>query len=151
MLTPNLLPLANIRLAVRASTAQDLFAQVASLACARADHAVPRTRARLARRHARRSVALGHGVAVPHAAVGGLGQPVAVYLRAPAGVEMASPDNEPVTEVLALLVPSPPLSADYDLLMSLIHRLQDRGFAARLRSCQEPAQVQALLTGPRVS
>jgi PTS system nitrogen regulatory IIA component len=149
MLTPTLLPLANIRLAVRASSAQDVFAQLAALACARADKAVLRTCVRLARRHARRSVALGHGVAVPHAAVTGLGGPVAVYLRAAAGVAMASPDNQPVTEVLALFVPSPPLSADYDLLMSLIQRLQDRSFAARLRRCQDPAQIQALLTGPR--
>lgn len=150
MLTPKLLPLANIRLVARVDTAAELFSLVATLGCSRADRNVARTRARLAQRHARRSVALGHGMAVPHAAVTGLREPVVVYLRALSGVAMASPDGQPVTDVVALLVPSPPLSSDYDLLMSLMHRLQDRAFAARLRACREPLQIQALLTGSSV-
>ena len=147
LLTPRQLPPANIRLDVQARTADELFALVSDLAQPRAPAVAQRAHQRLARRHARRSVAIGRGFALPHAAVPGLTATVAVYVRCPGGLELPPPDDRPVTDVLALLVPMPGLGSDFELLTSMTRRLQAAADGERLRASADGAEIRGLLTG----
>lgn len=100
----------------------------------------------LGKRHARRSTALGNGVALPHAAVPGLRRPMAAYARLAQPLGLGAPDREPVTDVLALLVPFPGMSAEFELLQNLIHRLSHPAMAQALRETAHPAAIHRLLT-----
>jgi PTS system nitrogen regulatory IIA component len=51
------------------------------------------------------STALGHGVALPHARLDDVKQPVAAFVRVKAGLDFDSPDGEKAFLALALLVP----------------------------------------------
>lgn len=60
---------------------------------------------------------------------------------------MAAPDKVGVTDVLALLVPSPGLAADYDLLMSLTTLLTRAATLEALHRARTAADIQALFLG----
>jgi PTS system nitrogen regulatory IIA component len=53
------------------------------------------------------STGLGQGVAIPHARVNGLTEAVAAFVRPKTPIEFDSPDGNPVTCFLLLLVPAP--------------------------------------------
>ncbi|GAP38720.1 PTS sugar transporter subunit IIA [Piscinibacter sakaiensis] len=74
---------------------------------------------RLAARHTRRSTALGHGLALPHAASGYANGVQALYLRTRAPLDFDAPDGEPVSDFLFLVVPRPASSAHSELLEAL--------------------------------
>jgi PTS system nitrogen regulatory IIA component len=141
------LPKERILLGRRIGTEAGLFALVARTIAERNPPLAPRVRDSLARRHARRPVSLGAGLALPHAAVRGLTSIHAVFVRSSTPIPMHSPDELGVTDVLALLVPSPGLGSDYDLLMALTALLTRSAVLASLRAARTAREVQAILTG----
>lgn len=138
------LPLERILLGRRITTEPGLFAAVASAVAAHDPSMATRVRDRLARRTARRPVSLGGGLALPHAAVPGLSTTRAVFVRSSTPIDMVTPDEVGVTHVLALLVPSPGLAADYDLLMSLTALLDRSATRNALLNARTAAEIQAL-------
>lgn len=141
------LPRERILLGRRIKTEPGLFALVARTVAGRDPSMTARVQDRLARRHARRPVSLGGGLALPHAAVPGLSGIHAVYIRSLMPIPMAGPDTSGVTDVLALLVPSPGLGADYDLLMSLTAWLDRAATRDALRRARTATDVQAVFIG----
>ena len=101
---------------------------------------------RLARRHARKSVALGHGIALPSAAVSGLRCSTAVFMRTATPLAMNVPDGEPVIDVHCLLVPVPGFSSDRELLARLIEPLGDLKLRAALRQARNVESIHRLLS-----
>lgn len=88
---------------------------------------------RMMRRHERASVALGHGVALPHAAVPGLKGRHLVLVRCRQPLTcLKGPDGVPVWLALTLLVPAPALGADYDVLTALTRLAYRRQVVQRL-------------------
>jgi PTS system nitrogen regulatory IIA component len=52
------------------------------------------------------STALGQGIAIPHARIGGIDRPLTLYMRPKSAIEFDAPDGEPVGNILFVLVPS---------------------------------------------
>lgn len=147
LLNTKQLPRDRILLGRRIKTEHGLFALVARTAAHHDSILTGRVEARLLRRHARQPVSLGGGVALPHAAVPGLSVTRAVFVRSLAPIPMPAPDGDGITDVLALLVPSPGLPAHYDLLMSLTELLSRAAVRAALRQARTAAAIQAFFSG----
>lgn len=146
LLNTKQLPLDRILLGQRIPSEQALFSVVAEALAGDNTLMSERIRDRLARRHSRRSVGLGAGVALPHAAIPALPATRAVFVRSLVPIPMAAPDEAGITDVLALVVPPPGLAADYDLLMSLSAFLLRADQRAALQRARSPAEIQALLS-----
>lgn len=146
-LSPRLLCASQVLLGVSARNEADLFARVAHLVAAGDEALHGRITTRLMRRHRRRSVALGRGCALPHAAIPGLATPRAVYLRCHPALPMGAFDGRAVRHALVLLVPSPGLAADYDLLMACTRFIVEPTVLGALDSARTPAQAMAALLG----
>lgn len=122
-----------------------LFAQVAARLPLRARGAAAMVSERLARRHRRRSTALGGGVALPHAEVTHLPSPLAVFVRPSTPLAMGAPDGLPVRVVVALLVPKPATSSEHALLADLSAWLQQPGLCSALDAARTVSSVWQLL------
>jgi PTS system nitrogen regulatory IIA component len=66
--------------------------------------AAPVARA-LWRRESAVSTGLGEGVAVPHARIGGISEPVTLLIRTLRPIPWSSPDRKPVSQLFVILVP----------------------------------------------
>lgn len=128
----------------RLDCAEALFERIGRVAESRGTPTAAEIATRLLKRHARRSTALGRGVALPHAEVRGLRWPIAVFVRLRHGIEMNAHDGEPVSDVLALLVPRPATAAHAELLAQLTGLLVTPAFRERLTHCATAKAICAL-------
>lgn len=126
------------------ATPEALFAHVAAAAARSLRIEAADVERRLAVRHARRSTALGRGIALPHADCLGLVRPRAWFVRPREPMCFGAPDGRPVGEVLVLLVPRPATVAHGDLLRRLSATCSDPAFAARLQAADDPASLAAI-------
>lgn len=96
----------------------------------------------LLRREEAGSTALGRGVAIPHARIPGIEQPMTFFLRSRVPVPFNAPDGKPVTDLLVLLVPVDGATDEHLQRLALIAAMfSDRVFRASLRGADEPAAV----------
>ena len=58
------------------------------------------------RREAAVTTALGHGVAVPHARIDGIAEPVTLLIRTRHPIAYEAPDRKPVTQLFVIVVPA---------------------------------------------
>ena len=116
-----------IALDVDALNKRDVLAKVASL-CERSQQQLafgPIFRA-LWRREEAGSTGLGYGVAIPHARIAGLAQPITLYARTRIAVDFDAPDAKPVSQFFAILVPSEANDQHLELLARVAEMLSDR-------------------------
>lgn len=99
----------------------------------------------LQRRELAGSTALGQGVAIPHARVKELDRIRLVYVRLAPTVAFDTPDGQPVSDVVALMVPTPATQDHLDVLAHVASLFSDRDFRKTLRACQDPNQVKAVI------
>jgi PTS system nitrogen regulatory IIA component len=78
------------------------------------------------------STGVGEGVAIPHAKIPGIGQLVAAFGRAPAGVAFDAIDLQPVHLVFVLLVPENSAGAHLKALARISRLLKNGEFRRRL-------------------
>ncbi|MFC7287378.1 PTS sugar transporter subunit IIA [Herminiimonas glaciei] len=91
------------------------------------------------------STGLGDGVAIPHAQVAGISQPIAAFVRLHAPLDFAAPDGQPVSELFVLLLPFRTTRDHLQILADLAGMLCDPQFRARLEHAVEvPAVLQCL-------
>jgi nitrogen PTS system EIIA component len=96
------------------------------------------------------STGLGSGIAVPHARLTGLVEPVGAFLRLAKPVEFQAVDDAPVDLVFLLLAPP---ASDYanamhlQALASVSRTLRDKVMRARLRACRTPLEVMNVFAG----
>ncbi len=149
VLTCKLLPLTQVAVGILATDATTLFNAIGLAVAGPRGPRAEEVALRLARRHARKSVALGHGIALPRAAVPGLRCSTAVFMRMATPLAMNVPDGEPVIDVLCLLVPLPGFSSDWELLAGLIQQLGDLSLRGALRQAGNVESIHRLLTDSR--
>ncbi len=77
----------------------------------------------LSRREQAGSTGLGGGFAVPHARIPGIDHPLTMLVRASRPLDFKAPDREPVTLMLAILVPERGDREDHLRLLALVAEL----------------------------
>lgn len=102
--------------------------------------------ASLAQREHMGSTAIGHGVAIPHGRIDGLGAARGAFLRLSSAVDCQASDGEPVDLVFAMAVPERFNQEHLQSLSELAERFGDPGFRDALRACPDAASMHALLT-----
>ena len=89
------------------------------------------------------STGLGHGIAIPHARVRGLTQPIAAFVRLKCALDFDAPDGKPVSDILCLLVPRHATEGHLLLLAEVAEMFCDKAFREHLRNCDNAAEVHA--------
>jgi PTS system nitrogen regulatory IIA component len=96
----------------------------------------------LLRREMAGSTAIGNRLAIPHARIAGIADPVTAYLRLKAPLEFGAPDRMPVTELFVILVPGGGDPARHLQLLALVaEAFSDSGFRNRLAKAEDQHDV----------
>jgi nitrogen PTS system EIIA component len=91
------------------------------------------------------STGLGHGVAIPHGRIKGLKQPLAAVARVQHPIPFDSPDDEPVTLLIFLLVPEAATQRHLEILSEIAEMLSDRDLRERLKTETDASKVHQLI------
>lgn len=97
------------------------------------------------------STGVGHGVAIPHAKLAGLGRLFGVFARLDRPVDFEAIDDQPVDLVFVLLAPASAGADHLKALARIARLLRDPAVAAKLRASHDAAALFALLTEPATS
>jgi PTS system nitrogen regulatory IIA component len=90
------------------------------------------------------STGLGQGVAIPHARVKDLDRIRVAYLRLKSPIAFDSPDGNPVSHILVLLVPKQAAEEHLTILAEAAQMLSDRRFREQLHLCRHAPGVKQL-------
>ncbi|HEV7617113.1 MAG TPA: PTS sugar transporter subunit IIA [Burkholderiaceae bacterium] len=93
------------------------------------------------------STGLGRGVAVPHGRIKGLKAPMAAFVRLAAPIPFESPDSQPVTLLVFLLIPDHVTQQHLEILSQIAEMFSDDAFRNELATDPDPASVYARITG----
>ena len=91
------------------------------------------------------STGLGHGVAIPHGRIKGLKNPLAAVLRTQSPIGFDSPDDEPVSLLIFLLVPEAATQRHLEILSEIAEMLSDRELRERLKAAPDAAALHKLI------
>ena len=96
------------------------------------------------RREQMGSTGLGHGIAVPHARIPGIGQPIVLLLRTKNPIAFGAPDRKPVSVLFVILVPENANDEHLQILAAASTLFSEPAFRERLESAADPAAIQRL-------
>jgi nitrogen PTS system EIIA component len=124
-----------------ASTKTRVFEEVARLFEQR--HGLPRAQIveRLTERETLGSTALGLGIALPHARIDNLPQPVVAFVTLKLPIAFDAPDAKPVSHMMIFLAPQHATEHHLQMLAEIAQMFGDRRFREQMRSCDSPAAV----------
>jgi PTS system nitrogen regulatory IIA component len=89
---------------------------------------------------------VGHGVALPHARLPGLGQVCGLFIRLKKPLDFDSVDRQPVDLAFALFAPET-AGVEHLKALALVSRtLRDESICAKLRANEDPNTIYAILT-----
>lgn len=91
------------------------------------------------------STGLGHGVALPHARVPGLGRACGAFVRASDGVDFDAPDGVGVDLIFGLVVPQESTDEHIEILAMLARLLSAETLRESLRRARGAEEMFALL------
>lgn len=121
---------------------QDLAETVAALHGVEPTHAVDA----LQERETLGPTGVGHGIALPHARVGGLERVCGVFFRLERPLAFGAVDRQPVDLVFALFAPRE-AGVEHLKALALVSRtMRDAGRCAKLRANSDPVALHAILT-----
>lgn len=92
------------------------------------------------------STGLGHGVAVPHGRIRGLKAPLAAFVRLNEPIPFESPDGEPVSLLIFLLIPDNVTQQHLEILSEIAEMFSDKNFRTALTEDGEASEVHARIT-----
>ena len=92
------------------------------------------------------STGLGHGVAVPHARITGIDEPIVLFVRTKFAIDFHSPDRKPVSLLFVILVPEHANDEHLKILATVSEMFSNRAFRNRLEATMEPATIQRLFS-----
>jgi nitrogen PTS system EIIA component len=96
------------------------------------------------RREQSGSTAIGHGIAIPHARLPGLTDPVVLFARTKLPIPFRAPDRQPVSAFFVILVPEHANEEHLRILATVSEMFSDETFRDRLETATEPAAIQRL-------
>jgi PTS system nitrogen regulatory IIA component len=92
------------------------------------------------------STGLGHGIAVPHARITGISEPIVLFVRTKRAIEFHAPDRKPVSVLFVILVPEHANDEHLKILATVSEMFSDKTFRDRLEATIEPAAIQRLFS-----
>jgi PTS system nitrogen regulatory IIA component len=92
------------------------------------------------------STGLGEGVAIPHGRIKGLKQPLAAFVRLSEPIAFESPDGQPVSLLIFLLVPEQATQQHLEILSEIAQLLSDREARERLHTEENREALHKVLT-----
>ena len=95
----------------------------------------------LAAREKLGSTGIGQGVALPHARIKGLREPLAAFIRLYQPISFDAADGKPVSLLFVLLVPERATEAHLQLLAEAAQMFADRHFRDHLREQNDAAGI----------
>jgi PTS system nitrogen regulatory IIA component len=99
------------------------------------------------RREQSASTGLGHGIAVPHARIAGIAEPIVLIVRTRAPIKFDSPDRRGVSVLLVILIPEHATEEHLQILATISQMFSDADFRDRVERAEEPAAIQRLIDG----
>lgn len=103
----------------------------------------------LNRREQLGSTGMGSGIAIPHARLPALAQPVGVFVRLRPALDFDAIDGQRVDLVFLLLLPAEIQGDALNALACVARRLRDEQVASALRKAPKPETAFSILTGPQ--
>jgi PTS system nitrogen regulatory IIA component len=92
---------------------------------------------------------VGHGIALPHARIDGLGAVCGAFVKLEKPIEFGSVDKQPIDLVFALFAPRES-GVDHLKALALVSRtMRENGICTKLRANSDPATLYAILTEGR--
>ncbi len=89
---------------------------------------------------------VGHGVALPHARITGIGAVHGIFMKLERAMEFGAVDKQPIDLVFALFARRDS-GVDHLKALALVSRtLRDSGVCGKLRANSDPAKLYAILT-----
>ena len=92
------------------------------------------------------STALGHGVAVPHARITGISEPIVLFVRMKSAIEFHALDRKFVLLLFVILVPEHANDEHLKILATVSEMFSNKSFRDRLEATMEPAAIQSLFS-----
>ena len=92
------------------------------------------------------STGLGHGIAVPHARITGISEPIVLFVRTKSAIEFHAPDRKPVSLLFVILVPEHANDEHLKILATVSEMFSNKTFRDRLEAAMEPAAIQCLFS-----
>ncbi|MEB0140710.1 MULTISPECIES: PTS sugar transporter subunit IIA [unclassified Undibacterium] len=129
-----ILPLANVLLDLEISSKKRAFEQAGLLFENNCSIARSTVSENLFARERLGSTGLGHGVAVPHGRIKGLKAPIAALIRLKEAIPFESPDGQPVSLLIFLLMPDNVTQQHLEILSEIAEMLSNENFRNELNS-----------------
>lgn len=129
-----ILPLANVLLDLEVSSKKRAFEQAGLLFENNCSIARSTVSDNLFARERLGSTGLGHGVAVPHGRIKGLKAPIAAFVRLAEPIPFESPDGEPVSLLIFLLMPDNVTQQHLEILSEIAEMLSNEAFRETLNT-----------------
>lgn len=136
-----ILPLANVLLDLEVSSKKRAFEQAGLLFENNCSIARSTVSDNLFARERLGSTGLGHGVAVPHGRIKGLKAPIAALVRLKDPIPFESPDGQPVSLLIFLLMPDNVTQQHLEILSEIAEMLSNESFRAELNSETDAAKI----------
>jgi len=96
------------------------------------------------RREQRGSTGLGHGIAIPHARIPGIADPIVLFVRTKLPIPFGAPDHQPVSAFFVILVPENANEEHLRILATVSGMFSDRAFRDRLEAATESVAIRRL-------
>ena len=135
-----------VKVIAAAGSKKRLFQELAEMSAAGFGLDATATAEALLEREGLGPTGVGHGVALPHARLGGIDRVGGLFVRLERALDFDAVDRQPVDLVFCLLAPA---SAGVEHLkaLALVSRtLRDPAVCAKLRANTDPAKLFAILT-----
>jgi PTS system nitrogen regulatory IIA component len=96
------------------------------------------------RREQSGSTALGHGIAIPHARLPGISDPVVLFARTKDPIPFGAPDHQPVSDFFVILVPEHANEEHLRIMATVSEMFSDEIFRDQLKAAMEPVAIRRL-------
>ena len=107
-------------------------------------HRAPVFRA-LWRREQCGSTGLGHGIAVPHARIAGITEPIALLVRTRLPIDFSAPDRQGVSVLFVILVPEQATREHLQILATVAQIFADPTFRERVAAAEQASAIRRLI------
>ncbi|MBI3283796.1 MAG: PTS sugar transporter subunit IIA [Burkholderiales bacterium] len=144
-----ILPLANVSLNLEVSSKKRAFEQAGLLFENNCSIARSTVSDNLFARERLGSTGLGHGVAIPHGRIKGLKAPIAAVIRLAEPIPFESPDGQPVSLLIFLLMPDNVTQQHLEILSEIAEMLSNESFRNELNTETSEAAIYHKIVGWR--